>query len=249
MSFWTPHPTEPRAPAGAGAIIVAAGQSERFGGGDKLFVTLGARPLLLHTLLPFQACPAVAEIALVLNESNLPLGQRLVQEYGLSKVSAFPLGGARRQDSVRHGLAALGPWPWVIVHDGARPLVTEELIHRGLETAQHGETAVAAVPLMDTVKEVSAQGLIRATLDRGRLWAAQTPQVFRRTLLERAFATEPGEVPDEAMLLEQLGYPVRVFPGAPQNLKITTPQDLKLAESLLALREREGIRSLEVTVP
>jgi 2-C-methyl-D-erythritol 4-phosphate cytidylyltransferase len=150
-------------------------------------------------------------------------------------------GGKRRQDSVRLGLEALRPGSgqalgeceYVAVHDGGRPLVSSALIGRGLEAARETGAAVPAVPLADTVKEASADGLVVRTLDRRRLWAAQTPQVFRYDLLMRAHREVMADVTDDAGMLEALGLPVRIFPGDRRNIKVTTAEDLELVRAYL----------------
>ncbi len=216
-----------------GAIIVAAGSGARMQGIDKLFAPLAGRPLLARILAAFQECDAVQSIALVLSPANLDRGRGLVEAHGFDKVGGVCAGGPRRQDSVRLGLETLGPCEWVAVHDGARPLVTPELILRALEAARDTGAAVPAVPLADTVKEAGPDGLARRTLERSGLWAIQTPQVFRYDLLLRAHQEVTADVTDDAAMLEALGLPVKLFPGSRTNIKITTPEDLQLAEALL----------------
>ena len=181
-----PLPPSPGSREAVGAIIAAAGGSTRMAGADKLFAPLGGRPLLARALQPFQESPLVERIALVLSAANIERGRALAEEEGIDKLAAVCEGGPRRQDSVRLGLEALGPCDWVLVHDGARPLVTAELIERGLTAARETGAAVPAVPLADTVKLAAPDGMVVATLDRSGLWAAQTPQVFRYDLLLRA---------------------------------------------------------------
>jgi 2-C-methyl-D-erythritol 4-phosphate cytidylyltransferase len=217
-----------------GAIIAAAGRSERMGGGDKLFALVGGEPLLAHTLSAFQVCRGVGRVVLVLSPENMERGRELVAEAGFDKVAAVRQGGERRQDSVRNGLEALASCQWVVVHDGARPLVTAELIERGLEAAKETGAAIAALPIGDTVKEVEPLGVIRRTLSRGQLWAAQTPQVFRYDILREAHQRAQGEATDDAALVEKLGYQVKVFEGSPRNIKVTTAADLAVVEALLA---------------
>jgi 2-C-methyl-D-erythritol 4-phosphate cytidylyltransferase len=135
---------------------------------------------------------------------------------------------------VRNGLEALASCQWVVVHDGARPLVTAALIERGLEAAKKTGAAIAALPIGDTIKEVEPPDLIGRTLSRGRLWAAQTPQVFRCDILRQAHQQAQGEATDDAALVEMLGYQVRVFEGSPRNIKVTTAADLAVVEALLA---------------
>ena len=217
-----------------GVVVVAAGRSSRFGR-DKLFLEVEGRPVLAWTLLAFEACPSVDEVALVMSPENAEAGRALLVRERLTKVRHFRLGGARRQDSVLAGLRALD-CEWVGVHDGARPLVTRELIERGLAAARETGAAVPGVPLKDTVKLVDESGTIVATPDRALLRAIQTPQVFRRDLLLDAHARTPGDVTDDAALLEALGHPVKVFAGDYANVKITTAEDVDLAERLLRRR-------------
>ena len=234
-----------------GAIIVAAGGSSRMRGSDKLFATIGGRPLLAHTLARFQDSPLVHRIVLVLSAANLERGRALAEEEGIDKLSALCEGGPRRQDSVRLGLEALSQCDWVLVHDGARPLVTTELIERGLAAARETGAAVPAVPLADTVKLAAPDGTVERTLDRKGLWAAQTPQVFRYDLLLRAHrevTADPSTAlragyTDDAAMLEALGLPVKLFEGSAANTKVTTPDDLRLAEALLAARAAPVKRS------
>jgi 2-C-methyl-D-erythritol 4-phosphate cytidylyltransferase len=217
-----------------GVIIAAAGRGERMGGRDKLFAVVGDEPLLAHTLRAFHVCRSVERVVLVLSSENMERGRELVAKAGFSKVAAVCQGGERRQDSVRNGLAALASCQWVVVHDGARPLVTAELIERGLEAAKETGAAIAALPIRDTVKEVEPAGIIGRTVSRGQLWAAQTPQVFRYDILREAHQRAEGEATDDAALVEALGYQVKVFDGSPRNIKVTTAADLALVEALLA---------------
>ncbi len=208
---------------------------------DKLFVPMAGRPLLAHVLAPVQECPLIDRIVLVLSSANLQRGRDLVAEHSLDKVSAVCQGGPRRQDSVRLGLEALGPCDWVLVHDGARLLV-EPVISEGLAAARETGAAVPAVPVADTVKMAGPDGTIASTVDRSRLWAAQTPQVFRYDLLLRAHREVTADVTDDAAMLEALGLPVKLYPGSPLNIKVTRPEDLRLAEALLREAARSGGR-------
>jgi 2-C-methyl-D-erythritol 4-phosphate cytidylyltransferase len=210
-----------------GSLAGQAGQAI-----DKLFVHLAGRPLLAHVLGCLQDCHHIDRIVLVLSPANHQRGRDLVTEYGIDKVSAVCLGGPRRQDSVRLGLEALEPCDWVLVHDGARLLV-EPVILRGLEAAKETGAAVPAVPIADTVKMAGPDGAVASTVDRSRLWAAQTPQVFRYDLLMRAHREVTADVTDDAAMLEALGLPVKLYPGSPLNMKVTSPEDLQIAEALL----------------
>ncbi len=216
-----------------GAVVVAAGRSARMGGLDKLFAPLGGQPLLARTLTAFQECAPVRRVVLVLAAENLARGLALAEEEGLSKVRTVCLGGRRRQDSVWEGLECLGPCDWVVVHAGARPLVTPQLIEEGLAAARETGAAVCALPAQDTVKRVDEQGRVLSTLDRRRLWLIQTPQVFRYDILREAHERSRRAATDDAALVERLGHRVQVYPGSPRNLKVTTPEDLALAEALL----------------
>lgn len=219
----------------AAAIILAAGESRRMGQ-DKILFSLAGRPLLAHTLDAFERCPAVDQIVVVLSPDNassiLPL------------LSAFPkvvrtcMGGRRRQDSVRAGLHTIAPREWVVVHDGARPLVTPDLIAAGIEAAQQTGAAAAALPVVETLKEADADGTVRRTLPRTDLWAVQTPQVFRHDLLLRAHNAAIEEVTDDCALVEQIGGKVKLYPGLRTNLKVTTPEDIAIVEALVRPRRR-----------
>jgi 2-C-methyl-D-erythritol 4-phosphate cytidylyltransferase len=197
------------------------------GGTDKVFAEVGGRPLVAHAVSALHGSPVVGSIVLVLAEANVERGQELVRKLGLAKVSAVVAGGPRRQDSVRRGLAALPECEYVAVHDGGRPLATAALVERGLELARESGAAVPARRPADTVKEAGADMVVERTLDRERLWACQTPQVFRRDLLERAHREVAADVTDDAAMVEALGEPVVLFEGERWNLKVTTPEDLE----------------------
>jgi 2-C-methyl-D-erythritol 4-phosphate cytidylyltransferase len=220
------------AKAKVGAVIVAAGGSQRMGGVDKVLALLGGEPVLARTVDAFQKSSSIDQIVIVLGEPNLELGKRLVTEQGWSKVTEVCLGGRRRQDSVVAGLSRLQDCQWVVIHDGARPLVTEDLISRGLAEAGATGAAVAAVPVTETIKVVGEDRIVHQTPPRQNLWAVQTPQVFRYPVIAEAYRQAKDEVTDDASLVEQLGYKVKLYMGAYDNIKITTPDDLALAEVL-----------------
>jgi 2-C-methyl-D-erythritol 4-phosphate cytidylyltransferase len=227
----------------AGAIIVAAGHSTRMKGIDKLFIELDAIPLLCHTLLAFEACRLIDHITLVLSLDAAEPALAMLKRYGLKKVDATCIGGDRRQDSVRAGINTLRACEWVVVHDGARPLVTPRLIAEGIEAAQETGAATAAIPVVDTLKEVASDGSILWTVPRERLWAVQTPQVFRFEVLRDAHERDDLEATDDAGLVERMGVRVRVYSGSVWNLKVTTPEDIALASSLFRLRRTERPRT------
>jgi 2-C-methyl-D-erythritol 4-phosphate cytidylyltransferase len=220
------------------AIIVAAGASQRMQGRNKLWIPLAGRITLARTIDVFEASPLIDRIILVLNTANLDDAQALCQHEDWHKIAAIVPGGLRRQDSVRAGLDALAQIApgtlWVMIHDGARPLVTPTIIEIGLQAAQQHQAAIAAVPVKDTIKLVS-EDKVHSTLDRSQLWAIQTPQVFSFPLISQAHHSPAAEleVTDDASLLEQLGQPVAIFPGAYTNIKITTQEDILLAETFL----------------
>ena len=226
--------------AKVGAIIVAAGSSTRMDGVDKTFTPLVDRPLIAHTIDRFEEFSPVTQIVLAVAPSSLDSGRSLVRERGYRKVSKICAGGARRQDSVKAGLESLEPCRWVIVHDGARPGLDLDLLGRGLEAAAATPdgAAIAGVPVKDTIKVVDKNGLVTGTPSRETLWAAQTPQIFSYDLLCRAHGKFQGEATDDAMMVEDLGCQVSVFPGSYENLKVTTPEDLAVMEALLRRRVR-----------
>jgi 2-C-methyl-D-erythritol 4-phosphate cytidylyltransferase len=200
---------------------------------DKVWTSLGARPLLAYALDAFQRCQFVSKVALVVGEDAIQRANALLQEESLAKVCAVVPGGERRQDSVRAGLDALRPCDWVAVHDGARPLVTVELIEQGLLEARETGAACPVLPVPDTVKRIDEAGYAVDTLDRNRLRLAQTPQVFRYDLLLGAHSRVSGEATDDAAIVEAIGIRVRLFPGTRRNVKVTTPEDLALVHALL----------------
>jgi 2-C-methyl-D-erythritol 4-phosphate cytidylyltransferase len=214
------------------AIIVAAGDSRRMGGTDKLFAPLGGAPVLARVLDVFQKCQPVSQIVLVMGAKNIEDGRRIIALGHWTKVTDICLGGKRRQDSVAEGLKKIRECEWVVIHDGARPFVTVDLIERGLEAAKETGAAVAAIPVTDTIKQVTDGGIVRQTLPRQNLRAVQTPQVFRFDIIKNTYKFVPAEATDDAALVEKAGYKVKLFMGAYDNIKITTPVDLALAELL-----------------
>jgi 2-C-methyl-D-erythritol 4-phosphate cytidylyltransferase len=219
-------------------IVVAAGRAERMGGGGKIFVEVMGRPLIAWTLGAFKRCEAIDDVVVVALEGEVERMQALVREWRFDeKVTAVVPGGSTRQESVRAGLEASDGAAIVAVHDGARPLVTPETIARGVELAREHGAALCAIPSRDTVKDVFGDPpVVAATPERSRMWLAQTPQCFHRALLVEAHAKAAGEATDDAALVEAMGRAVVVYEGAPSNFKVTTAEDLIVAEALL--RER-----------
>lgn len=219
----------------AGAIVLAAGRSERMGGVDKMLAPLGGRPLIAWAVEALVTHPQVGALVVVVSAANEAAIRALVAQ--LAPRAAVVRGGERRRDSVRAGLEALPAYEYVIVHDGARPLLTRDLVEAALAGARQAGAALCAVPVTDTVKRADDSGLVRGTVARQGLWLAQTPQAFRRDLLLRAHAATDVDATDDAALVEHLGEPVRIVMGSARNIKVTTPQDLRLAEALLAAGE------------
>jgi 2-C-methyl-D-erythritol 4-phosphate cytidylyltransferase len=220
------------------AIVVAAGESQRMEGIDKVFAPLGGKPLLTRSTQAFQESPLVDQIVVVVSGENQEKCQHLVTGDEWSKVSDVCLGGRRRQDSVAAGLKQLKPCDWVIVHDGARPFLTVDLVHRGLEAASETGAAAAAVPVKDTIKLAGDDKIVMGTPPRENLWTVQTPQVFRFNIITEAYRRAEGDVTDDASLVEQMGHRVKLYMGSYANIKITTPDDLALAEFLWQKHEQ-----------
>lgn len=221
-----------------GAVIAAAGESRRMGGRDKVFAPLGGKPILARVIDTFQKCRLVNQIIVVVNARNIEKCRKLVAEERWNKVSDVCAGGKLRQDSVAAGLKKLDDCRWVVIHDGARPLVTKDLIEGGLKAAQETGAAVAAIPVTDTIKIANDDMLVHQTPSRQNLWAVQTPQVFSHDIIARAYEQAKDEVTDDASLVEGLGYKVKLYMGSYDNIKITSPQDLALAEVLLKKHEK-----------
>jgi len=222
-------------------IVVAAGTSQRFGGEmKKQFVEVAGRPLALWAAKRFAVLgEALADLVLVVPPEDLTMVTTdcapALEWAGVTRVVA---GGARRPESVAAGLAALDrPATLVAIHDGARPLVSGESILVAVETAARVGAAVVAVRVKETLKHANDEHLVTATVDRVGLWQAQTPQVFVRDLIERAFHRvdlNDRSITDDAQLIERLGGSVAVVPGSYDNVKVTTPADLRMVAALLA---------------
>ena len=213
----------------------AAGAGRRMGGVRKALLELDGQPILLRAIRPFLETPGVESVVVALPPDQAAHPPAWLT--GADPRVRVVAGGATRGDSVAAAVAALPPGVEVVlVHDGARPLVTRGLVERCLRAAAAGRVVVAGVPAVDTLKEVDASGRVVRTPPRGRYWHAQTPQAFPRPLLERAYkrARENGvEGTDDASLVELLGGEVEMVEGSPRNLKVTRPEDLILAERLL----------------
>ena len=208
----------------------------------KPYLQLLEKPILTHTISVFDQNPVVDTIHVIVNPSDFELCQSIaIVPYGFQKVTNLIPGGETRQDSVFNGLQSLpSDADFVIVHDGVRPFVTDDIIDSCLEAAEEWGAAVAAVPVKDTIKVADADGFIVDTLNRSRLWAVQTPQSFKKDLLLKAHQRARQarlNVTDDATLVEQLGFRVRLIAGSHRNLKVTTAEDLLIAETLSTVED------------
>ena len=217
-----------------GAVIVAAGTASRMGGIDKVMAPLKGEPMIVHTVRAFQNCDVIREIIIVTREDLMVPVMDLCHRF--DKVQAVIIGGANRQESVERGLSVLSSGTKLVaVQDGARPLITWQVIDRTVRAANSYGAAAPAVPVKDTIKVVTG-GIVKETPDRSTLQAVQTPQVFDLDLLKGALArarAEEAPITDDCSAVERLGMSVKIVEGDERNLKVTTPMDLKIAELLL----------------
>jgi 2-C-methyl-D-erythritol 4-phosphate cytidylyltransferase len=218
-----------------GVIIVAAGSSSRMGS-DKIFIDLSGRPALAWSVDICQSSDLVNRIIIVLSENNIEYGKKLVVQRSWSKVAEVCKGGKRRQDSVYQGLTRLRDCDWIVIHDGARPFLTGELIKTGLEAVRETGAAIAAVPANDTIKLSHDNRIVESTLDRKSIWLAQTPQLFRTNIIVEAYNRLNGEITDDAEAVEKIGVKVKLFEGSYRNIKLTTVEDLDLARHLAGVK-------------
>jgi 2-C-methyl-D-erythritol 4-phosphate cytidylyltransferase len=235
-----------QSPRQIAAIIPAGGQGRRFGTGHpKQFAQLAGWPVLLHTLSRFDQALVIDQVIVVVPYDQVgQVRQNMIEPADFSKPFFVVPGGDTRQETVYQGFLALDDdVDLVVIHDGVRPLVRISIIDAVVETARRHGAAISAIPVRDTLKRVQ-DGVIQSTLDRDRIWQAQTPQAFNREWLAEALAAARKDNftgTDEAGLLERLGRPVRVIHGETENIKITMPEDLVLAETLIESAERRRI--------
>ncbi|MBL7077345.1 MAG: 2-C-methyl-D-erythritol 4-phosphate cytidylyltransferase [Kiritimatiellae bacterium] len=221
-------------------IIVAGGRSERMGAKvDKAFLSLGPRPVLAYSLMAFEECLDIDGVILVLRKDRVKAGRSVVDMFGCAKVKAVVAGGPIRQVSVQNGMDELPEDAKIVaVHDGARPCVTPALISETIKSAKRYGSGVAAVRIADTVKHVERGLTVTRTVDRSKLWAVQTPQTFKVSLLKRAFELvkeKNATITDESSAVELTSQKVRLVQATVANVKITTPDDLAMATTLLNL--------------
>ncbi len=222
------------------AIVLAAGQGKRMKSDvPKQFLKIQGYPVVYYSLQCFQNCSWMDEIILVTGEEEIAYcREHIVDAYGFTKVSRIVSGGRERYHSVYQGLLACRNTDYVFIHDGARPFITEELLERGLKCVREKGACVAGMPSKDTVKIVDASGQVIDTPDRKDVWNVQTPQIFSYGLIYAAYTkmmhNDGSGITDDAMVLERYGdHPVYMYEGSYQNIKITTPEDLAVAEDFL----------------
>ena len=222
------------------AIVLAAGQGKRMKSKiQKQFLEIGGKPILYYSMECFQKSPLIQDIILVTGEDMISYCQsEIVEKYGFTKVCKVTAGGKERYDSVYAGLLCCQDTDYVYIHDGARPFVTEEMIQRGYEAVKRTNACVMGMPSKDTVKLADPSGYIKETPDRKIVWNIQTPQIFSYDLIRGAYESirkkDMSNVTDDAMVVEQeTGTKILLVEGSYQNIKITTPEDLAVAEAFL----------------
>ena len=225
------------------AIVLAAGSGKRMGTKvHKQYLLMGGKPVLYYSLKAFEGSELIDEIILVTGSGEEDYcREQIIGKYGISKVKKIVSGGAERYGSVWNGLQETKGDGFVFIHDGARPFVDEVIIRRGYECVRSGRACVAGMLAKDTVKISDENGFVADTPDRNRVWIVQTPQVFEAALVKEAYSLLMEEnhpsVTDDAMVVEQmLHFPIKLFHGSYENIKITTPEDLKIAEVFLKNR-------------
>lgn len=227
------------------AIVPAAGLGKRLGPGtNKSFQTLLDKPLIIWTLEILEGCHEIKEIIPVLKEEDMNTGAELFDSYGLSKIRRIVQGGAERQDSVYNCLKQLdAKLDIVLIHDGARPFISRDIIKNSIDNLKGFDGVIVGVPVKDTIKEAE-DGIIKKTLQRNPLWAIQTPQVFFYGPLMKAYhkAMEDNFYStDDSALVERLGGKIKIIMGSYNNIKITTPEDIGIAEHLLKCRLQDKV--------
>lgn len=222
------------------AIVLAGGSGKRMGSKvHKQYLLMGGKPVLYYSLKAFQESNYIDEIILVAGAGEEEYCRKhILEPYGIEKASKIVCGGEERYHSVWNGLQAVKQGGYVFIHDGARPFVNEEIIRRGVENVSRYGACAAGMPVKDTIKIVDENGFVKDTPDRNMVWLVQTPQVFETELVKEAYTRlmreEELNVTDDAMVVEHmLHLPVKLFYGAYENIKITTPEDLEIGEQFL----------------
>lgn len=220
-------------------IVPAAGKGIRMNHSlPKQFLPIGGKPILAHTLLNLNRIPDVDSIIVVVNEGRIRwCREEVVNRFGIEKVKKVIKGGSTRQQSVSNGLKSLEESTRIVViHDGARPFITVDILRRVVDKAKRYGAAICAIPVQDTLKKVADNTQVESTSNRNSLWLVQTPQAFLSSLLLKAYEkalTDGYEGTDDSAVVERLPHPVKIVEGSPLNIKVTTPQDLILAEAIL----------------
>lgn len=219
------------------AIVLAAGQGRRMGTKvQKQYLEISGKPVLYYSLHVFEQSAVIDDVILVVGENQAEYCQNeIVSKYGFSKVRSIVQGGAERYISVWNGLQEVDDAGYVFIHDGARPFINEEILNRAYKDVQICKACVVGMPVKDTIKLADSEGFVSETPERSLVWMIQTPQVFERGLVKEAYALlmkqDNVQVTDDAMVVEQmLGYKVKLTMGSYENIKITTPEDLDIAE-------------------
>lgn len=222
------------------AVVLAAGKGRRMGTDiPKQFLNIHEKPVLYYSLSAFQQHDKIDAIVLVLSEEyKMYCREEILDKFGITKVSAIVEGGAERYDSVISGLKACDNCGYVFIHDGARPCITKEIIDRCLENVEQHQACVVGMPSKDTIKIADENGYIAVTPPRKNVWNIQTPQVFSYDLIcsayEAAVQSEMAGITDDAMVVEQFGgVKIKLVEGSYENIKVTTPEDIKILENLL----------------
>ena len=226
------------------AIVAAAGLGERLGERlPKPFVKVYGQPLVVYTLRVLESCPKINGIIVAVHPQWVKAMQKAAKDAGLKKIVCVVAGGAERSDSVYNALRVLKKdTDMVLIHDGARPLITKTFVQQMIRAAETEDGLIAAVPVKPTIKRVDPDTLfVQETLDRALLWDIQTPQIFQRDVLDRAYAQKDRTATDDAALVERLGKRVRIFPGLEQNIKVTTPQDLIVVKKMLKAQTQKAM--------
>ena len=227
------------------AVVASAGTGKRMKHAlPKPFMRLGGKPLLAYALKVLSDSPFIEKIIVVVSKANIAsTKENIIKKYRIKKVISVTSGGKKRADSVYRGLKKITDEDLVLIHDGARPFLTEALIRRSIKAAREFGAAVAAVPVKFTIKKAGKDLIIDSSLNRSQLWEIQTPQVFKRELIIKAYRRRNSchkEVSDDSVLVENLGHKVKLVKGSYANLKITTCEDLIEAEAILKFQRTKG---------
>ena len=228
------------------ALIPSAGLGKRMGvERPKQFLSINGLPVLVYTLKVFEASPEIDEVNLIIHKGEEDYCQKMIEEYKLKKVLRIVFGGKTRQESVYNGLKEVNSETGiVVVHDAVRPFVTGDLIKKSIRTARYSDGAVVAIPAKDTPKYVSGNGIIEKTVNRSNPWLAQTPQTFKLEIIKEGYHRAYLDNflgTDDASLVERLGYKIKIVEGSYANIKITTPEDIDLAQRMLDSANRAKV--------